>query len=58
MRSKVRWAGVMVMMDADKLEKRVERCKKRGSEQLRWKDCMRWDTRRSGEDERWGGGGR
>ena len=58
MRSKVRWAGVMVTMDADKLEKRVEGCKKRESEQLRWKDCMRWDTRRSGDDERSGGGGR
>ena len=64
-RSKVRWAGHMVRMDADILVKRVEEkgekhqgCKKWGSEQLRSKDCVRWDTRRSGEDERWSGGGR
>ena len=46
----------MVRMDADKLVKRVEErevekhegCKKRGSGQLRWKDYVWWDTRRSG----------
>ena len=45
MRSKVIWAGHMVRMDADKLVKRVE---ERG----------RKHTRRSGEDERWRGGGK
>ena len=38
--------------------KKHQGCKKRESEQLRSKDCVRWDTRRSGEDERWRGGGR
>ena len=65
MRSKVLWAGHMVRVDADKLVKRVEErgrkhqeCKKRGNEQLIWKECLWWDTRRSGEDERWRGGGK
>ena len=28
----------------------------KGNEQLRSKDCVRWDMRRSGKDERWRGG--
>ena len=45
-------------MDASKLAKRAEVEKhqgrrKKGRPQLRWEDCMRRDTRRSGEDERW-----
>ena len=70
-RSKLKWAGHMVRMDADILVKRVEEkgkktsgCKKR-NEQVRSKDCVRWDMRRSGkmkdgeeEDERWRGGSR
>ena len=50
-------------MDADILVKRVEekgektsRMQEKGNEQLRSKDCVRWDMRRSGEDERWRGG--
>ena len=59
-RSKVKWASHMVRMDADILVKRVEekgektsRMQEKGNEQLRSKDCVRWDMRRSGEDERW-----
>ena len=51
MRNKVIWAGHMVRLDAGKLVKRVEEhqgCQKMGSEQLRWKDCVRRGTRRSG----------
>ena len=62
-RSKVKWAVHIVRMDADILVKRVEekgektsRMQEKGNEQLRSKDCVRWDLRRSGEDERWRGG--
>ena len=62
-RSKGKWAGHMVRMDADILVKRVEEkgektsmMQEKGNEQLRSKDCVRWDLRRSGEDERWRGG--
>ena len=72
MRSKVKWVGHMVRMDADILVRRVEekgektsRMQEKGNEQLRSKDCVRWDMRRSGkmkdgegEDERWRGGSR
>ena len=72
MRSKLKWAGHMVRLDADILVKRVEekgekasRMQEKGNEQLRSKDCVRWDMRRSGkmkdgeeEDERWRGGSR
>ena len=58
-------AGHMVRMDADTLVKRMEekgektsRMQEKGNEQLRSKDCVRWDMRRSGEDERWRGGSR
>ena len=61
--SKVKWVGHMVRMDEDILEKRLEekgektsRMQEKGNEQLRSKDCVRWDMRRSGEDERWRGG--
>ena len=64
-RSKLKWAGHMVRMDADILVKRVEekgektsRMQEKGNEQLRSKDCVRWDMRRSGEDERWSEGSR
>ena len=57
------WAGHMVRMDTYILVKRVEekgektsRMQEKGNEQLRSKDCVRWDLRRSGEDERWRGG--
>ena len=56
MRSKLKWAGHMVRMDADILVKRVEekgektsRMQEKGNEQLRSKDCVRWDMRRSGK---------
>ena len=57
-RSRMRWAGHLVRMDASKLAKRAEVEKhqgrrKRGRPQLRWEDCVRRDIRRSGEDERW-----
>ena len=57
-RSRMRWAGHLVRMDASKLAKRAEVEKhqgrrKRGRPQLRWEDCMRRDMRRSGEDEKW-----
>ena len=62
-RSKVKCVGHMVRMDADILVKRVEekgektsRMQEKGNEQQRSKDCVRWDMRRSGEDERWRGG--
>ena len=62
-RSKVKWVGHMARMDADILVKSVEekgektsRMQEKGNEQLRSKDCVRWDLRRSGEDERWRGG--
>ena len=52
----MKWAGHMVRMDADILVKRVEeKCEKtsrmqeKGNEQLRSKDCVRWDMRRSGK---------
>ena len=55
-RSKVKWAGHMVRMDADTLVKRMEekvektsRMQEKGNEQLRSKDCVRWDMRRSGK---------
>ena len=35
---------------------KTSRMQEKGNEQLRSKDCMRWDMRRSGEDERWRGG--
>ena len=62
-RSKVKWSGHIVRMDTYILVKRVEekgektsRMQEKGNEQLRSKDCVRWDLRRSGEDERWRGG--
>ena len=49
-------AGHMIRMDADILVKRVEekgektsRMQEKGNEQLRSKDCVRWDMRRSGK---------
>ena len=46
----------MVRMDADTLVKRMEekgektsRMQEKGNEQLRSKDCVRWDMRRSGK---------
>ena len=44
-RSRMRWAGHLVRMDASKLAKRAEVEKhqgrrKRGRPQLRWEDCM------------------
>ena len=66
-RCKEKWVGHMVRMEADILVKRVEekgektsRMQEKGNEQLRSKDCVRWDMRRSGkmEDERWRGGSR
>ena len=55
----------MVRIDADTLVKRMEekgektsRMQEKGNEQLRSKDCVRWDMRRPGEDERWRGGSR
>ena len=54
-RSKVKWVGHMARMDADILVKSVEekgektsRMQEKGNEQLRSKDCVRWDLRRSG----------
>ena len=57
-RSRMRWAGHLLRMDASKLAKRAEMEKhqgrrRRGRPQLRWEDCVRRDMRRSGEDERW-----
>ena len=57
-RSRMRWVGHLVRMDAGKLAKRAEvekhqGCRKRARLQLRCEDCMRRDMRRSGEDERW-----
>ena len=71
-RSKLKWAGHMIRLDADILVKGVEekvektsRMQEKGNEQLRSKDCVRWDMRRWGEmkdgeeeDERWRGGSR
>ena len=57
-RSRMRWAGHLVRMDASKLAKSAEvekhqEHRKRGRPQLRWEDCVRSGVRRSGEDERW-----
>ena len=57
-RSRIRWAGHLVSMDASKLAKRAEVEKhqgrwKMGRPHMRWEDCVRRDMRRSGEDERW-----
>ena len=55
-RSRMRWAGHLVRMDASKLAKRAEVEKHQGRRkrpQLRWEDCVRRDMRRSVEDERW-----
>ena len=59
-RSRIRWAGHLVRMDASKLAKRAEVEKyqgrrKRGRPQLRWEVYVRRDIRRSGEMERGGG---
>ena len=35
---------------------KTSRMQAKGNEQLRSKDCVRCDMRRSGEDERWRGG--
>ena len=53
LRSKMRWAGHLVRMDARKPAKRAEVEKhqgrrKRGRPQLIWEYCVRKDTRRSG----------
>ena len=55
MKSRVRWAGHLVRIDAGKLAKRAEVDKhqgrrKKGRPQLRWEGCMRRDMRG------WGGG--
>ena len=58
-RSRMRWDGHLVRMDASKLAKGDEAEKHQGCRkrpQLRWEDCVRRDMRRSGEDERWRGG--
>ena len=60
-RSRMRWAGHLVRMDASKLAKRAEVEKHQGRRkrpQPRWEDCVRRDIRRSGNDERWRGSGR
>ena len=59
MRSRIRFAGHLIRVDASKLTKRAEmekhqRRRKRGRPQPKWEDCVRRDMRRSGEDERWG----
>ena len=56
-RSRTRWAGHMVRMDADKLAKRAEVEKhqgrrKKGRPQMKWEDGMR----RLEEDKRWSEG--
>ena len=54
-RSKVKWAGHMVRMDADTLLKRMEekgektsRMQEKGNEQQRSKDCVRWGYEKIG----------
>ena len=61
MKSRMRWTGHLVRMDVGKLEKESRGGKhqgrrKRGRPQLRWEDCVRMDTRRSGKDKKWGNG--
>ena len=61
MRSKVRWAGHMPhgkdgcrqnsKESGRERWKKHQGCKKRESEQLRSKDCVRWDMRRSKDGE-------
>ena len=58
LRSRMRWAGHLVRMDASKLANIAEvenhqGRRKRELPQLRWEDCVRRDMERSGEDERW-----
>ena len=54
----MKWAGHMVRMKDDKLPKRSETktkegCRKRGSPQLRWEDCMKRGLRKAGVGEKW-----
>ena len=57
-KSRMKWAGHMVRMKYDKLQKRAETKKQEGSRkrrrpQLRWEDCVMRDLRKAGEEEKW-----
>ena len=57
-KSRMKWAGHMVRMKEDKLQKRAETKKqegstKRGRPQLRWEDCVKRDLRKTEEEEKW-----
>ncbi len=48
----------MVRMKDERLPKRSETkkqdgCRKRGSPQLRWEDCVKRDRRKADEEEKW-----
>ena len=64
-RSKMKWPGHMVRMDADILVKRVEEKGKKnikdarkGEQTAKIEGLREVDMRSSGEDERWRGGSR
>ena len=42
--------------ESEEKGEKTSRMQEKGNEQLISKDCVRWDMRRSGEDERWRGG--
>ena len=57
-KSRMKWAGHMVLMNYDKLPKRAETKKqegsrKRGRPHLRWEDCVKRDLRKAEEEEKW-----
>ena len=57
-KSRLKWAGHMVRMKYEKLQKIPETKKhdcrrKRGRPQLRWEDCVKRDLRKAEEEEKW-----
>ncbi len=57
-KSRMKWAGHMVRMKDDKLQKRSETKKQegfriQGRPQLIWEDCVKRDLRKAKEEEKW-----
>ena len=57
-KSRMEWAGYMVIMKDEKLPKRTETmkhdgCRKRGRPQLRWEDSVKRDLRKAEEEDKW-----
>ena len=56
--SRMKWAGHLVRMKDERLQKRSqtnkqEGCRKRGRPQLKWEDCVKRDLRKAEEDGKW-----